>query len=186
MKMQDFKKKAADRMNGAIESLKKDFASISTGRASLSLFDGINIDYYCMLTPLNQVTTLGIPESRQITIQPWEQRLIPEIEKAILKSGLGLTPSNDGKVIRINIPALTEERRKELVKVVKKRAEEARIAVRNIRRDVNDELKKFEKEQHMSEDDVKRLQEEIQKVTDSYIAKIEEVLQHKEKEIMEV
>ncbi len=186
MKMQEVKKKATDRMNGAIESLKKDFASIRTGRASLSLLDGINVDYYGTPTPLNQAATLGIPESRQITIQPWEQKLIPEIEKAILKSGLGLTPSNDGKVIRINIPALTEERRKELVKVVKKRAEEARVAVRNIRRDINDELKKSEKEQHLSEDDVKRLQEEIQKVTDSYIAKVEEVLQHKEKEIMEV
>jgi ribosome recycling factor len=128
----------------------------------------------------------AIPDPRQITIQPWEQKLIPEIEKVILKSGLGLTPTNDGKVIRLNIPPLTEERRKELVKVAKKRAEEARIAVRNIRRDINDEIKKSEKEQHLSEDDVKRLQDEIQKITDSYIAKVEEVLQHKEKEIMEV
>lgn len=184
--MQEFKKKATDRMNGAIDALKKDFASIRTGRASLALLDGINVDYYGTPTPLNQVATLGVPDPRQITIQPWEQKLIPEIEKAILKSDLGLTPSNDGKTIRINIPQLTEERRKQLVKVVKKRAEDARIAIRNIRRDVNDELKKAEKEQHFSEDDVKRLQEEIQKITDSYIARVEDVLQHKEKEIMEV
>lgn len=184
--MQEFKKKATDRMNGAIDALKKDFAAIRTGRASLSLLEGITVDYYGTLTPINQVATLGIPDPKQITIQPWEPKLIAEIEKAILKSGLGLTPTNDGKIIRLNIPPLTEERRKELVKVAKKRAEEARVAVRNIRRDINDEIKKSEKEKHLSEDDVKRLQDEIQKITDSYIAKVEEVLQHKEKEIMEV
>jgi ribosome recycling factor len=183
--MSEFKNKAADRMNGAIEALKKDFASIRTGRASISLLDGISVDYYGTPTPINQVASLGIPDPRQITIQPWEQRLIPEIEKAILKSDLGLTPGNDGKTIRINIPPLTEERRKQLVKVVRKRAEEARVAIRNIRRDINEEIKKAEKE-HFSEDDVKRLQEEIQKATDSYISKVEDVLQHKEKEIMEI
>ncbi len=184
--MQEFKKKASDRMNVAVDVLKKDFASLRTGRASLALLDGISVDYYGTQTPVNQVATLGIPDPRQITIQPWEQKIIPEIEKAILKSGLGLTPSNDGKTIRLNIPALTEERRKELVKVAKKRAEEARVAVRNIRRDINEEVKRAEKEQHLSEDDVKKLHEEIQKITDSYIARVEEVLQHKEKEIMEV
>ncbi|MBA4349014.1 MAG: ribosome recycling factor [Thermodesulfovibrio sp.] len=184
--MQELKKKAAERMNGAVESLKKDFGSIRTGRASLSLLDWIRVDYYGTPTPLAQVATLGIPESRQITIQPWEQRLVPDIEKAILKSDLGLTPNNDGKTIRLNIPQLTEERRRQLVKIVRKRAEEARVAVRNIRRDIIDELKKVEKEKHLSEDDVKRLQDEIQKITDSYINKVEEVLQHKEKEIMEV
>lgn len=184
--MSEFKNKAADRMNGAIEALKKDFASIRTGRASISLLDGISVDYYGTLTPINQVASLGIPDPRQITIQPWEQRLIPEIEKAILKSDLGLTPGNDGKTIRINIPPLTEERRKQLVKVVRKRAEEARVAIRNIRRDINEEIKKAEKDKHFSEDDVKRLQEEIQKATDSYISKVEDILQHKEKEIMEI
>ncbi|HAK87921.1 MAG: ribosome recycling factor [Nitrospirae bacterium GWC2_46_6] len=184
--MQEFKKKASDRMNAAVDVLKKDFASLRTGRASLALLDGISVDYYGTQTPVNQVATLGIPDPRQITVQPWEQKIIPEIEKAILKSGLGLTPSNDGKTIRLNIPALTEERRKELVKVAKKRAEEARVAVRNIRRDINEDVKKAEKDQHLSEDDVKKLHEEIQKITDSYIAKVEEVLQHKEKEIMEV
>lgn len=184
--MQELKKKATERMNGAIESLKKDFGSVRTGRASLALLDGIMVDYYGTMTPLSQVATLGIPESRQITIQPWEPKLITEIEKAILKSDLGLNPGNDGKTIRIIIPQLTEERRKQLVKVVKKRAEEGRVAVRNIRRDVNDELKRTEKEKHYSEDDVKRFHDEIQKLTDSYIVRVEEVLQHKEKEIMEV
>lgn len=184
--MQDLKKKASERMTGAAESLKKDLASIRTGRASLALLDGINVNYYGTMTPLTQLATLGIPDSRQISIQPWEQKLIPEIEKAILKSDLGLTPGNDGKVIRLNIPMLTEERRKQLVKVAKKRAEEAKIAVRNIRRDIMDELKKMEKEKHLSEDDVKRFQEEVQKTTDSYIGRVDEILQHKEKEIMEV
>lgn len=173
-------------MTGATESLKKDLSSIRTGRASLALLDGIQIDYYGTMTPISQVATLGIPESRTITIQPWETKLIPEIEKAILKSDLGLTPGNDGKTIRLAIPALTEERRKQLVKVVKKRGEEAKIVVRNIRRDINEELKKAEKEEHLSEDDVKRFHDEIQKITDSYIQKIDEILHHKEKEIMEI
>lgn len=180
------KKEANERMDKSIESLKKEFGSVRTGRASLSLLDGIKIDYYGTPTQLAQVATLGIPEPRQITIQPWEQKLIPEIEKAILKSDLGLTPGNDGKTIRLNIPTLTEERRKQLVKVVKKYAEEAKVAIRNIRRDVNDKIKKSEKEQHLSEDDVKRLQDEIQKLTDQHVAKVDEVLHHKEKEIMEV
>lgn len=184
--MQDVKKKATERMNGAINSLKKELASIRTGRASLSLLDGIAIDYYGTLTPLSQVATLGIPDSRQIVIQPWEQKIIPVIEKAILKSDLGLTPMNDGRLIRINIPPLTEERRKQLVKVVRKKAEETRVIVRNIRRDINEELKKEEKEKHISEDDLRRLQGEIQKITDSFIEKIEETILQKEKEIMEV
>jgi ribosome recycling factor len=166
--------------------LKKEFASIRTGRASLALVDGIVVDYYGTPTPLPQVASLSVPESRQIAIQPWEKNLIPLIEKAILKSDLGLTPANDGKVIRINIPILTEERRKQLVKVVRKRAEESKVAVRNIRRDSNDELKKLEKEKHVSEDDVKKEQEEIQKITDMFIKKVDEIVEHKEKEIMEV
>ncbi len=173
-------------MTGATESLKKDLASIRTGRASLALLDGIQIDYYGTMSPISQVATLGIPESRTITIQPWEPKLIPEIEKAILKSDLGLTPGNDGKTIRLAIPTLTEERRKQLVKVVKKRGEEAKIAIRNIRRDINDELKKTEKEKHLSEDDVKRFHDEIQKITDAYIQKVDDIVHHKEKEIMEV
>src|SRR5208283_3983753 len=183
--MQDIKRKTTEKMNGAVEVLKKDLVSIRTGRASLSLLDGIFIDYYGTHTPLSQSATLGVPDSRQITIQPWDQKLIPEIEKAILKSDLGLTPGNDGKTIRLNIPTLTEERRKQLVKVVRKRAEEAKIAVRNSRRDIIDEIKKSEKEEHRSEDDIKKLQDEIQKITDSFIVKIDEIVGHKEKEIME-
>lgn len=182
----ELRKKATERMEGAIEVFKKDLGSIRTGRASLSLLEGISIDYYGSQTPIQQVASLSIPEPRQILIQPWEQRLIPEIEKSIMKSDLGLTPTNDGKVIRINIPSLTEERRKQLVKVVRKRAEEARVAIRNIRRDTNEELKKLEKEKHLSEDIVRKSQEEIQKLTDSFIAKVDDILAHKEKEIMEV
>ncbi len=183
---QELRKRTNERMHSAIEALKKEFGSVRTGRATLSLLDGISVDYYGTPTPLQQLASLSIPESRQIAIQPWEARIIPEIEKAILKSDLGLTPMNDGKLIRINIPVLTEERRKQLVKVVKKRAEEAKVAVRNIRRDANEELKKFEKDKHLSEDVAKKEQEEIQKVTDAFIKKIDEVLEHKEKEIMEV
>lgn len=182
----ELKKRATERMEGSIEVFKKDLGSIRTGRASLSLLEGITVDYYGTPTPIQQVASLSIPEPRQILIQPWEQRLIPEIEKAIMKSDLGLTPTNDGKVIRINIPPLTEERRKQLVKVVRKRAEEARIAIRNIRRDANEELKRLEKDKHLSEDIVKRSQEEIQKLTDSFIGKVDDILAHKEKEIMEV
>jgi ribosome recycling factor len=183
---QEIRKRTNEKMSGALEALKKEFASVRTGRASLGLLDGMTVDYYGTITPLQQLASLSVPESRQIAIQPWEQRLIPEIEKAIMKSDLGLTPMNDGKTIRINIPVLTEERRKQLVKVVRKRAEESKVAIRNIRRDSNEELKKLEKEQHISEDEVKKEQEEIQKVTDSFIKKVDEILVHKEKEIMEV
>ncbi len=173
-------------MSRTIDVLKKEFASIRTGRASLALLDGLLVNYYDTPTPLQQLASLSIPESRQIAIQPWDQKVIPDVEKAILKSDLGLTPMNDGKIIRINIPPLTEERRKQLVKTVRKKAEEAKVAIRNIRRDVNEELKKMEKEQHTSEDIVKKSQDEIQKLTDSFIVKVDDVLAHKEKEIMEV
>ncbi|MEW6416678.1 MAG: ribosome recycling factor [Nitrospirota bacterium] len=183
---QELKRKITDRMARAIEALKRELASVRTGRASLALLDGIMVNYYGTQTPLQQLASLSIPDSRQIAIQPWEQKIIPDVEKAILKSDLGLTPTNDGKMIRINIPPLTEERRKQLAKAVKKKAEEAKIAIRNIRRDVNEELKNLEKEKHFSEDEVRKLQEETQKITDSYTAKVDEILGHKEKEIMEV
>jgi ribosome recycling factor len=183
---QELKRKTTERMTRTIEVIKKDFASIRTGRASLALIDGIVVNYYDTQTPLQQLATLSIPESRQIAIQPWDQKIIPDIEKAILKSDLGLTPMNDGKIIRINIPPLTEERRKQLVKAVKKKAEEAKVSIRNIRRDANEDLKRLEREKHLSEDDVKKVQEETQKITDSFIAKVDEVLGLKEKEIMEV
>ncbi len=183
---QELKRKTTERMTGAIEALKKEFASIRTGRASLALLDGIVVNYYGTSTPLQQLASLSIPESRLIAIQPWDPKIIPDIEKAIMKSDLGITPVNDGRMIRIQIPPLTEERRKQLVKIVKKKAEETKVAIRNIRRDVNEEIKKIEKEKHLSEDDIKRFQDEIQKVTDSFIAKADEVLSFKEKEIMEV
>lgn len=182
----ELRKKTNERMAGTIDALKKKFASVRTGRASLALLDGLQVDYYGTMTPIAQLASLSVPESRQIMIQPWEQKLIPEIEKSILKSDLGLTPMNDGKIIRINIPALTEERRKQLVKVVKKEAEEAKVSLRNIRRDSNEELKKVEKDKHVSEDEVKKEHDEIQKITDSFVKKVDELLDHKEKEIMEV
>ncbi len=182
----ELKKRISDKMSTTIETLKKEFSSIRTGRASLSLLDGIQIDYYSVPTPLNQVATLGVPESRLITIQPWDPKAIGEIEKAILKSDLGLTPANDGKIIRLGIPPLTEERRKQLVKMAKKTAEEARVTIRNIRRDGNEDVKRMEKEKHLSEDDTRKTQEEIQKLTDNNIKKIDEILFHKEAEIMEI
>ncbi len=183
---QELKRKTTERMSRSIDILKKELASIRTGRASLALLDGIMVNYYNTPTPLQQVASLSIPDSRQIAIQPWEQKIIPDIEKAILKSDLGLTPINDGKMIRMNIPPLTEERRKQLVKTVRKRAEETKVAIRNIRRDTNEEMKKMEKEKHLSEDVVKKTHDEIQKITDSFIEKVDEVLKNKEKEIMEV
>jgi ribosome recycling factor len=184
--IQEVRKKTNERMQASVEALRKKFGAVRTGRASLSLIDGLTVDYYGTLTPIQQLASLSIPDSRQITIQPWEARVIPEIEKSIMKSDLGLTPMNDGKLIRINIPALTEERRKQLVKVVRKEAEEARVAVRNIRRDINEELKKLEKEKHVSEDEIKKEHDEVQKITDAFIRKVDELLEHKEKEIMEV
>lgn len=180
------RKRLADKMDKAIDSMKKDLAGIRTGRASLSVFDGIMVDYFGTPTPINHVATLSVPESRLITIQPWDPKVIADIEKAIQKSDLGLNPNNDGKMIRIAIPALTEERRKEIVKQVHKRGEEAKVALRNIRREGNDEMKKIEKDEHLSEDETKRSIEEIQKLTDSSIKKIDEIVAHKEEEVMEV
>lgn len=180
------KKKIAERMDAALDALRRELASLRTGRASLSLLDGIKVDYYGSMTPINQVATLAVPESRLITIQPWDPQAIEAIEKAVLSSGLGLMPSNDGKIIRLPIPPLTEERRKDLVKLAKKMSEDSRVAVRNIRRDVNEEVKKIEKEKKISEDESRKAHEDIQKATDLYIKKIDEILKKKEEEIMEV
>jgi len=176
----------AEKMENSLGAFKSELTKIRTGRASLSLLDGIKVDAYGSPMPLNQVGTLTIPESRQIVIQPWDPQVMSGIEKAILKSDLGLTPVNDGKVIRINIPQLTEERRKELVKIVKKVAEEYRVAVRNHRRDAIDTLKKQKKNKEISEDEQFRLQDEAQKETDASIAKIDKVAAEKENEVMEV
>jgi ribosome recycling factor len=176
----------AEKMENSLEAFKQELTKIRTGRASLSLLDGIKVDAYGSSMPLNQVATLTIPESRQIVIQPWDPQVMSSIEKAILKSELGLTPMNDGKVIRINIPQLTEERRREFVKMVKKIAEEYRVAVRNHRRDAIDTFKKQKKNKDISEDDQFKLQDEAQKETDTNIAKIDEVAAEKENELMEV
>jgi ribosome recycling factor len=182
----EVRKKVVDKMDRALDSLKKDLAGIRTGRASLSIFDGIMVDYYGVPTPINQVATLSVPDSRLITIQPWDPKLISEIEKSIQKSDLGLNPSNDGKLIRIAIPQLTEESRKQIVKRVHKRVEEAKVSLRNIRREGNDDLKKLEKDEHLSEDETKRSLDDVQKLTDSYVKRIDEIMSHKEAELMEV
>ena len=172
-------------MGKSVEALKKELNRMRTGRASLSILDGIRVDYYGSLTPLNQMATLAVPESRLITIQPWDVSVIKDVEKAILKSDLGLTPSNDGKIIRISIPQLTEERRKELVKVVHKICEDYKVSVRNVRRDSNDLLKSLKKDGEISEDDAFKSQDQIQKITDEYIKLVDECYQAKEKEILE-
>jgi ribosome recycling factor len=182
---QNIKKNAEERMEKAIGSLKRDLVTLRAGRASPALLDRVQVEYYGSMTPVNQLATIQIPDSRTIMIQPWDRSAITAIEKAIQKSYLGLTPSNDGNVIRLSLPALTEERRNELVKTTRKYGEEAKVAIRNIRRDTNDEIKKLEKAQ-ISEDESKRHQDDVQKLTDRYIAEVEKVLTAKEKEIMEV
>jgi ribosome recycling factor len=183
--MQNVISSSEDRMKKTVASLKEGFASLRTGRASASLFDKIRVDYYGEKSPLNQVASISVPEARLIVIQPWDKNLIGEIEKAVRSSELSLNPSNDGKVIRIAIPPLTEERRKELVKIAKNQAEQSRVAVRNIRRDGNEELKKLLKDASITEDDESRDSGELQKLTDSYITRVNQVLEEKEKEIME-
>ncbi len=172
-------------MGKTVEALKRELQRIRTGRASLSVLDGIKVDYYGTSTPLNQMATMAVPESRQITIQPWDASVIKDIEKAILKSDLGLTPSNDGKILRISIPPLTEERRKELVKVIHKICEDHKVTVRNLRRDSNDLLKSLKKDGDISEDEAFRSQDEVQKITDENIKLIDECYSEKEKEILE-
>jgi ribosome recycling factor len=178
--------KMKDEMEKTIASMDKSLGRVRTGRASISLLDGIKVDYYGTPTPINQVATLSVPESRLIVISPWDASVIGAIEKAIQKSDLGLMPANDGKIIRLTIPQLTEERRKELVKVVKKMAEEGKIKLRNIRRDANEELKNLKKNNKMTEDELFSAQEEVQKLTDQNIEKIDKITAAKEKEIMEL
>ncbi len=174
------------KMEASLEAYKKDLSKIRTGRASLSLLDGIKVDAYGSPMPLNQVGTLTIPESRMIAIQPWDLQLLSAIEKAIFSSDLGLNPVNDGKLIRISIPQLTEERRKDLVKQVKKTAEDYRVAIRNARRDAIDTMKKQKNNKELPEDDFFKLQDEAQKVTDDYVKQVDDTLADKEKEVMEV
>lgn len=177
---------AENNMKKSVEVVKKELATLRAGRATPSLLDKVVVDYYGTPTPLNQLATISAPEPRLLVVQPWDKNIMADVEKAIMKSDLGITPTNDGNVIRLAIPQLTEERRVELVKVVKKKAEEGRVAVRNIRRDANDKLKGQQKNGEISEDEFRRLQDEVQKLTDKYIKEIDEVFAAKEKEIMTV
>jgi ribosome recycling factor len=183
--LDDIYQDTRESMEKTITSLHHELNRVRTGRANLSLLDGIRVDYYGTLTPLNQMASLSVPESRLITIQPWDATVIKEIEKAILKSDLGLTPSNDGKLIRIAIPPLTEERRKQLAKSVHKTCEDHKIAIRNLRRDANEMLKGLKKDGDISEDDAFRGQDQVQKITDEFIAQIDTIYKDKEKEILE-
>jgi ribosome recycling factor len=184
--MEALVKETSARMERSIEAFRKELGKVRTGRASFSLLDGVKVDYYGTPTPLQQVGTLSVPESRLITVTPWDTKMIGPIEKAIQGSGLGLNPSSDGKTVRIPIPPLTEERRRELAKVVRKMGEDARVAVRNVRREAIEKLKDREKKKEISEDVVKRGQERIQKETDAHVKKIDEILKSKEQEILEV
>jgi len=173
-------------MDKTIEALRKEYQRVRTGRASTSLLEEVKVEFYGSVTPVSQVATLSVPEARTITIQPWDPKMIAPIEKAIINANLGLSPANDGKMIRLSLPPLTEERRKEIVKQLKREAEDSKVALRNIRRDALDSLKKLEKDKQISEDDLKRAEKDVQDSTNSHVAKIDEVCAHKEKEVMEV
>ncbi|MCT6923578.1 MULTISPECIES: ribosome recycling factor [Bacillales] len=177
---------AKEKMTKSLSAFSRELASIRAGRANASLLDRVSVDYYGAPTPINQLAGVSIPEARLLVIAPYDKSILGEIEKAIMKSDIGITPTNDGTVIRLTIPALTEERRKELVKQVKKEAEEAKIAVRNVRRDANDDLKKLEKSGDITEDDLRGYGDDIQKLTDEFIAKIDDVTKEKEQEILSV
>jgi len=173
-------------MEKTLDALRKEYQKVRTGRASTALLEDIKVNYYDTLTPISQLAAIAVPEPRTMTIQPWEAKLIPSIEKAILNANIGLTPTNDGKLIRLGVPPLTEDRRKEIVKQLKKLAEETKIALRNIRRDAIDSLKKLEKDKKISEDDLKRAEKDVQDVTNVNVAKVDEIVVAKEKEVMEI
>jgi len=175
-----------EKMKKALDALRREFSTLRAGRATPALLDKIMVDYYGTPTPISQVANISVPEPRMITIQAWEKTMIAQIEKSILKSDLGITPNSDGVIIRLNIPQLTQQRRTELVKVVHKKAEENRIVIRNVRRDANDAIKKLEKEKSISEDEAKKAQDDMQKLTDKFIKEVDSIMGSKEKEIMEV
>ena len=177
---------AKNRMKGAVQALEEDLAGIRTGRANPALVEKMSVEYYGVPTPLQQLASIGVPEPRQLLIRPFDPASVKDIQRAILASDLGLTPNSDGKSIRLNLPPLTEERRKELVKLVNRVGEDSKIAVRNIRRDINDKIKKLEKDHGISEDEMHTRQDEVQKITDKYIKQVDEVVDGKEKEIMEI
>lgn len=174
------------KMDKGVGALRRELAKVRTGRASTALLEGIRVDYFGSSTPINQLATLSVPESRLITIQPWDAGALVDIEKAILKSDVGLTPNNDGKIIRLNVPALTEERRCEMVKLAKKIGEDSKVAIRNARRETNDFLKELEKEKEISEDELKRSHDQVQNITDNYVKKIDNIIKTKETDIMVV
>ncbi|MGI6081477.1 MAG: ribosome recycling factor [Limnochordia bacterium] len=184
--IRDVLKEAENRMKGVIAATKRDFGAVRTGRANPAILDRVSVDYYGTATPISQLATVSVPEPRLITIQPWDRSALKDIERAILQSDLGLTPVNDGQIIRLAIPPLTEERRKELARLVRKEAEDKRVAVRNIRRDANEQLKAMQKSSDISEDEAKRAEKQTQELTDKYIKEIDALLQAKEQEIMEV
>ncbi len=184
--MKDVLKRAEEKMKKTVQALETDFNTLRTGRASAGLFDKIRVSYYGQETPLDQVASISVPEARLVVIQPWDKSLLGEIEKAIYKSELSLTPSNDGRIIRISIPPLTEERRKELVKMAKHQGEQSKVALRNVRREANDDLKKLEKAKEISEDELQLDTVKIQELTDTYVKKIDAILEAKEQEILEV
>lgn len=182
----DVLKDAEDRMRKGVDSLRKEYTVIRAGRANPSMLERVMVEYYGTLTPVNQMANISVPEPRMLLLQPWDRTALPAIEKGIMKSDLGLNPSSDGNVIRLIIPQLTAERRTELVKTVKKKAEDSRVVIRNIRRDTNDQLKRLEKDHTSSEDEVKRAQEDVQKMTDKFIKEVDTIMDTKEQEIMEV
>jgi ribosome recycling factor len=182
--MQNLLKDIDSKMTAAIESMSREFASVRTGRASTALLDSVRVDYYGTLTPVNQMASISVPDARTLLIQPWEATQLQAIEKAISKSDLGLNPANDGKLIRLTMPTLTEERRKQLAKTVHKIAEEGRVALRTIRREANDKLKGMAKDKNVSEDDERRGHDQIQKTTDRFVANVDELLKKKEQEIL--
>ncbi len=184
--IEELLKETEERMEKAVEALRENLKTIRTGRASPSLVERLPVEYYGTLTPLNQLATISAPEPRLLTIRPWDPNALADIEKAIMKSDLGLTPSNDGKIIRLVIPRLTEERRQELVKVVGKRVEEGKVAIRNIRRDAIEDLREMESEKLISEDEFYRTKDEVQEITDKFVTKIDEIGRDKEKEILEI
>ncbi|MDL2280810.1 ribosome recycling factor [Selenomonadales bacterium OttesenSCG-928-I06] len=186
MSISEITTNSESRMQKAIDNLRREYGTLRAGRATPSLLERVMVDYYGTPTPVNQVANISIPEPRMILVKPWEKTMLGPIEKAIQKSDLGITPNNDGEAIRLNIPQLTNERRKELCKVVNKKAEENRVAVRNIRRDANDAIKKLEKDKTITEDDSKKAVENVQKMTDKYIKEVDTIMASKEKEIMEV
>lgn len=179
-------KQARERMEKAIDALRREFATVRTGKAAPTLLDSVRVEAYGSLVPLNQVATVSAPEPRMLVVQPWDRGMLGPVEKAIMTSDLGLNPSNDGKIVRVPIPALTEERRREFVKVLHKMAEEGRVAVRQARKEANDDVKRRQKDGEISEDQARREQDEVQKITDRYTQQIDELLKHKEAEILEV